>query len=309
MDSVTLRSFVAVAELSSFSRAAEELHLAQPAVSQQVRRLERELGAELLERSTRRVRLTEAGERLLPRARGILAEIARAEEEVRLLRSGLLGSVAVGFVGTATYDLLPRVARSVGERLPGVRLELYGEQLTPELFDGLLSGRLDIAVLRDPAPDPALDVRSLRQERLVAALPSGHPASDTATVSLADLRDDTFVTHPSGHRSVMYDAVMQACRQVGFQPREIVEVRETSTLVTFVAAGIGVALVPEPVRSLSLDGVVYRPLTDVDQVTTLDLTTRAGDQSAAVAEVAAVIAEVTGNSTTPMPVIHGATGS
>lgn len=297
MDPTALRSFVTVAELSSFSRAAEELHLAQPAVSQQVRRLERDVGAELFERSTRRVHLTTAGQRLLPRARAILAEIGRAEEEMRLLQAGLIGNVAVGFVGTATYDLLPRVARAVGDRLPGIRLELYGEQLSPALVDGLTAGRIDIAVLRDPPPDPALSVRPLRPEHLVVALPVGHPESAAESVSLAALRNDTFVTHPSGHRSVMYAAIMQACRLAGFQPREIVEVRETSTLVTFVAAGIGVALVPEPVRSLSIDGVVYRPVDDVDQVTTLDLATRAGDQPAAVLEVAAVIAEVTGNST------------
>lgn len=309
MDPAALRSFVAVAELSSFSRAAEELHLAQPAVSQQVRRLERELGADLFLRSTRRVSLTEAGERLLPRARTILAEMARAQDDVRLLGAGLMGSVAVGFVGTATYDLLPRVARAVRERLPGITLELFGEQLTPALIEGLTTARLDIAVLRDPAPDPALDFRPLRAEPLVAALPADHPLSRADAIALADLRTDTFVTHPSGRRSVMHEAVMQACRIAGFQPREVIEVRETATLVTFVAAGIGVALVPEPVRSLSLDGVVYRPLADVDQVTTLDLATRAVDQPAAVAEVAAVIVDVTGNSTTPMPVIHAVMGS
>ena len=107
----------------------------------------------------------------------------------------------------------------------------------------------------------------------------------------------------------MHEAVIQACRVAGFQPREVVEVRETATLVTFVAAGIGVALVPEPVRSLALDGVVYRPLADVEQVTTLDLATRGVDQPAAIAEVAAVILDVTGNSTTPMPVIHASMGS
>lgn len=309
MDPTTLRSFVTVAELSSFSRAADELHLAQPAVSQQVRRLERGLGADLFERSTRRVRLTAAGERLLPRARTILAEMTRAEDEVRLMRSGLMGTVAVGFVGTATYDLLPRVSRSVRERLPGITLELYGEQLTPALVEGLVSARLDIAVLRDPSPDPGLHVRELRPERLVAALPVDHPASEADAVALADLRSDTFITHPSGRRSVMHDAVMQACSTAGFQPREVVEVRETATLVTFVAAGIGVALVPEPVRSLALDGVVYRPLADVDPVTTLDIAMRAVDQPAAVTGVAAVILDVTGNSTTPIPVIHAAMGS
>ena len=293
MDLPALRSFIAVAEHGSFSRAAESLHLAQPAVSQQVKRLERDLGAELLTRSTRRVQLTPAGEGLLPRARSILADVNRAEDEIRLLEAGRAGRVVIGFVGTATYDLLPRVSRSVRERLPDVTLELHGEQLSPALVDDLLARRLDIAVLRDPGPNPAIAVRPLRSERLVAAVPADHPLAAGETVALAALRASTFVTHPSGHRSVMYDAVMQACRSVGFLPSTVVEVRETATLVAFVAAGIGVALVPEPVRSLALEGVAFRPLSDVDQVTELALATRAHDLPATVAHVVDVITAVT----------------
>jgi DNA-binding transcriptional LysR family regulator len=290
MDLQALRSFLAVAEHGNFSRAAEALHLAQPAVSQQIKRLERDVGADLLHRSTRRVQLTAAGERLLPRARSVLAEVQRAEDEIRQLEAGLAGTVVIGFVGTATYELLPRVARSVREQLPGVILELFGEQLSPTLVDDLLARRLDIAVLRDPAPDSSVSLRPLRSERLVAALPADHPAAAGDAVSLAALRDDTFVTHPSGHRSVMYDTVMQACRSVGFLPTQVVEVRETATMVAFVAAGMGVALVPEPVRSLALDGVAFRPLSDVDQRTELVLATRADELSPTVTSVVNVIA-------------------
>ena len=284
-----LRAFVTVAETGGFGRAAHELHLAQPAVSQQVKRLERQVGAPLLRRTTRRVELTGAGEQLLRRARSILAEVARAENEVRLLESGYSGRVAVGFVGTATYDLLPRVARTVRERLPGVDLELHGEQLSPALVEGLLERRLDVVVMRDPHPDPTLRVRRLRSERLIAVLPADHALAAGERVALADLRGESFVTHPSGHRSVMYDAAMQACRRAGFLPGEVVEVRETATLVAFVAAGAGVALVPEPVRSLALEGVAFRPLSDVEHRTELVLGTRTEETSPAVRGVAALI--------------------
>lgn len=296
MDLTALATFVAVADAASFSRAAERLHRAQPAVSQQVKRLERDLGADLFQRSTRRVALTAAGAELLPRARAILAEVDRARDEVRLVEAGLAGHVAIGFVGTATYELLPTVARSVRDRLPGVELELYGEQLSPSLEADLHAGRLDAAVLRDPDPASALAIRPLRRERLVAVLPSDHPASRRSQVALASLKDSVFVTHPSGHRSVMFEAVMQACRKAGFTPTEVVEVRETATLVAFVAAGMGVALVPEPVRALAVPGVAYRRISDVTQVTELALATAEGGVSATVGSVLDVVQDVAGTS-------------
>lgn len=284
-----LRTFVAVAELGGFGRAAEALHLAQPAVSQHIKRLERQLGATVLRRSTRRVELTAAGEQLLRRARSVLAEVTRAEDEVRLIESGRAGRVALGFVGTATYDLMPRVARRVRRELPQVDLDLHGERLSPDLVEALLAGELDVVAIRDPDPDPALRVRPLRSERLVAVLPADHPAAAGDRVALADLRGETFVTHPSGHRSVMFAAIMDACRRAGFLPDEVVEVRETAALVAFVAAGTGVALVPEPVRSLALEGVAFRPLSDVEQRTELVLATRADETSATVLTVAGLV--------------------
>ena len=295
MDFAALRTFLVVAELASFSRAAEQLHVAQPAVSQQIKRLERELGTPLLHRSTRRVQLTEAGAMFQPRAREILAEVQRAEAEVRLLGEGLAGQVAIGFVGTATYDLLPRIARSVRENLPGIELQLYGEQLTPALLEGLHSRRIDIAVTRDPVPEAQLSIHPLRAEKFVVALPVDHPLAGEPAVRLAALRDATFVTHPSGHGSVTYNAVIRACEQAGFYPTEVVEVRETATLVTFVAAGIGVAVVPRPVRSLALAGVVYRELADVTTTTELAVAMRASEVSPAVARVVSLVTATVGN--------------
>ncbi|MFI9627328.1 LysR substrate-binding domain-containing protein [Streptomyces sp. NPDC052042] len=261
-----LRSFVAVAAAGGFGKAADQLHLAQPAVSQQVKRLERELGAPLFHRTTRSVELTPAGERLLERARFILAEIDRAADEVRRVQAGDIGKVSVGFVGTATYDLLPTLSRRVRSQLPGIELDLRGERLNPDLSDGLLTSDLDLAVMRDPGPESGLHVSRLRTERLVAVLPAEHRLADVGRMEMADLRDDVFVLHPSGRRSVIHAAVIGACRSAGFVPLDVIEVAETATLVNFVAAGIGVAVVPHPVKALNLEGVRYVELVNAPQL-------------------------------------------
>jgi len=289
MDLAALRTFVTVAEFGSFSRAAEALHVAQPAVSAQIKRLERDLRVQLFDRSTRRVQLTAAGQALLPRAQLILGEAERAQTEARLMSAGLTGRVALGFVGTATYSLLPQVVRAVRAQLPSVELEVFGEQLTPSLAADLAEHRLDIAVMRDPLPDPGLDLRPLRSERFVAALPADHRLAGEDSIDLAALAEDTFITHPSGRRSVTYDAVVQACAQAGFAPREVLEIRETATLVAFVAAGLGVALVPEPVRALALEGVVFRELSDVQATTALVVASQAGTHSPTAARVVELI--------------------
>ncbi|RYJ01090.1 MAG: LysR family transcriptional regulator, partial [Actinomycetales bacterium] len=171
-----LRSFAVLAEERHFGRAAARLHIAQPALSQQVKQLERELGVPLFTRTTRRVELTEAGARFVEHARTVLGDVARAEDDMALVASGRAGRVSVGFIGTATYDVLPRVAREVRAALPDVELELRGELLSPELVAGLADRTFDLALIRpDPLNHGDLDVRTLRTERLVAVLPAGHP--------------------------------------------------------------------------------------------------------------------------------------
>lgn len=284
-----LRSFDVLAEERHFGRAAARLHIAQPALSQQVKQLERELGVALFTRTTRRVELTEAGARFAEHARTVLGDVARAQDDMALLATGRAGRVSVGFIGTATYDVLPRVARRVRTALPELELDLRGELLSPQLAAGLRDHTYDVALLRpDPVAPADLAVRPLRTERLVAVLPSSHPLAGRRRIALSALADEAFVMHPSGHRSSVHDRVLAACEAAGFTPSPVLEVGETATLVVFVAAGMGVALVPEPVRSLGLEGVAYVPLTDAPTID-LALAVRADDDSPAVQRVAEIV--------------------
>ncbi|MER6630256.1 LysR family transcriptional regulator [Streptomyces sp. NPDC000987] len=286
-----VRYFLALAEECHFGRAAARLHVAQPALSQQIKQLERELGTTLFTRSTRHVELTEAGRHLTGYARTLVAEEERARVHMAELATGRAGRVSVGFIGTATYDVLPRVARTVRARLPGITLDLHGELLTPQLVDGLLTGAYDLAVSRADTADAArVDVTPLRTEPLVAVLPAHHPLAAGPRISLRALAGETFVIHPSQPRSAMYDRVLSACDRAGFRPASLVEVGETATLVVLVAAGHGVALVPQSVQSLRLDGVTYVPLTETESVD-LVLARRADRNSPATRQVAAVIEE------------------
>lgn len=283
-----VRYFLALAEEQHFGRAAARLHVVQSALSQQIKQLERELGTPLFTRSTRRVELTEAGRHLVGSARAILAEVERAEERMALLATGRSGRVSIGFVGTATYDVLPRVARTVRARLPDVALELRGELLNAELVRGLREGAYDLALMRGGVPAEAgIEVRALRSERLVAVLPAQHPLAGCPAVPLGELAGEAFVVHPSSG-SAMHGLVLAACARAGFTPSPLIEVGETSTLVVFVAAGHGVALVPESVQSLRLDGVVYVPLEQRETVR-LGLARRTGEESPAVERVAGIV--------------------
>src|SRR6478609_8730337 len=282
-----LRYFVAVAEECHFGRAAQRLHIAQPPLSQQIKQLETELGVQLLTRSTRRVDLTPAGEQYLERARSILASVDAARDEAQLIRDGRMGRVTIGFTGSATYELLPSMSRLLRTELPDLELDLRGELLTPSQVAGLVDGTLDIGFLRPPVQVPEVEVHPLRREPLVVVLPETHAQVGRAQVALADLAEEPFITYPSQHRSVVHDAVLDACQTAGFTPRAT-EVAETSTLVSFVAAGLGVALVPESVQHLRITGAVYRPLADTTPTVELAVATRRGETSPAVQQVLAV---------------------
>ncbi|MCT7351739.1 LysR substrate-binding domain-containing protein [Streptomyces sp. 15-116A] len=285
-----VRYFLALAEECHFGRAAARLHVAQPALSQQIKQLERELGIELFHRSTRHVELTEAGHQLTGYARTLLAEAERARVHMTELATGHAGHVSVGFIGTATYDVLPRVARTVRARLPQITLELRGELLTPQLGEGLVTGAYNLAVFRSGAPAEGVRVTPLRTEPLVAVLPAAHPLAGARRIPLGSLAGEPFVIHPAQPRSAMYDRVLAACGRAGFQPASLVEVGETATLVVLVAAGHGVALVPESVQSLRLDGVTYVPLAETETVD-LVLGRRTQRTSPAAEQVASVIEE------------------
>ncbi|MFC4946569.1 LysR family transcriptional regulator [Pseudonocardia sp. GCM10023141] len=290
-----LRSFAVLAEERHFGRAAARLHIAQPALSQQLRQLERETGTRLMDRSTRRVELTEAGRLLQDRAMEILAAVDRTSADLSLLAAGRAGRVRLGFVGTATYDVLPQVALRVRDELPDIELELRGELLGPALIDRLRAGELDIAVLRPgSAVIDDLEVLQLRDEPLVAVLPADHPEARSNNLDLRGLDGMQLITHPSGHRSMMQPLVVDACRRAGLDPR-VLEVGETGTLVVFVAAGLGFGLVPASVRALRIDGVAYVPLAGQQVIAPLVLAHRP-EPAPAVGRVSALVAAVTADS-------------
>ena len=255
-----LRYFRAVAEELHFGRAAERLHIAQPPLSQQIRQLERELAVTLLVRTTRKVELTPAGETYLKRVVAILDAVDEAGWQAQRIAEGAEGQLAIGCVGSATYSLLPRLVRALREELPGVDVSVRGEMLAPAQITALLAGEIDLALLRPPIEQSGVLVETVRRDRLLAALPEGHPLAVRDELRVNDLRDEEFVAHAGHGRSVMNSVLTAMCADAGFVPRVRHEVEETSTLVTLVSAGLGVAIVPEPTAALDIAGVCYRPL-------------------------------------------------
>lgn len=271
-----LNYFIAVAEERHFGRAAKRLHMAQPPLSQQIRQLEENLGVRLLDRTTRRVDLTAAGQVLLDRGRRIIDEIEALKADVHLVGQGAAGVLRVGFSGSATYAVMPRAVRRAKRVMPGLSLVLHGEMLTPAMEAGLRDRTLDAALLCPPVGSAEVEHRVVAREPLVVALPSSSDLAADRAVAVHELQDQEFISYPPD--SVLYRTVADLCRQAGFQPRVARMAGETSTLLSYVAAG-GVAVVPAGVRALQLDGVAYRDIEHAPQVE-LAVAWRRDDRSA-----------------------------
>lgn len=259
-----LNYFIAVAEERHFGRAAKRLHMAQPPLSQQIRQLEEQLGVRLLNRTTRKVGLTAAGQVLLDRGRRIINELAKLEVDVHQVGQGATGVLRVGFAGSATYGVMPAIARGAKQVMPKLSLSLQGEMLTPSMEEGLREGTLDAALLRPPVASPEIEYRIVAHEPLVVALPSFSLLAEQRPVAVSELQDQDFIAYPP--ESVIQRATAELCREAGFQPRITQVAGETSTMLSFVAAGGGVAIVPSSIRALTLEGVVYRDLENAPEV-------------------------------------------
>ncbi len=256
-----LRYFVAVAETRHFGRAAERLHMAQSPLSQAIRQLESQVGATLFDRTTRRVELTPAGEALLRDAERILESVEAAQTRVRLVGAGRTGLLRVGATGLAAYRQLPQLARIATRELPGLELRFEPDLLTPAQEQALEEDRIDLAVLRPPLRRAGLASRLVTRERLVVAVPQSHRLAGDEPVRLAELRDEDFVVYGVPD-SVVDGAVTQACLSAGFLPRRVHAAAQTSILLTLVAAGLGVAVLPEAALALRVQGVQLIPVAD-----------------------------------------------
>jgi DNA-binding transcriptional LysR family regulator len=279
-----LRYFVAVAEERHVTRAARRLGIQQPPLSQQIQALERELDVQLLHRRPRGVELTEAGRALLADARAILAHVDHALAATRRTARGEQGRIAIGFTSSVPFHpLVPRVVRAFREAHPRVSLQME-EGGTPELLDGLANERLDAVFIRtDVASPEGLRIETLLAEPMVLAVPKGHPlARARAPVALRALADETFIVYRRGSGPGLYDAIIAACRTAGFSPRIGQEAPRVVSTLNFVAAGLGIALVPESLARMRLDGVSFRPIRAGALKAALNLAFRRGDASAAV---------------------------
>jgi DNA-binding transcriptional LysR family regulator len=253
------RSFLAVADQLSFTRAARELGIAQPALSVQIRQLEQEIGGTLLERTSRTVRLTPAGVVFRDRARTALAAAGAALDETRQALLGEAGALSLGYVSSALFGLLPRLLSHLRGQVP--RARIVCEEMDPaEQLRAIRAGDIDFGLLHGDQRQPGLETRLLSREALIAALPKGHPAARQREVRLSSLLGGPLFLPRRHEHSLFHDQVLEACHQAGFEPPDLPSARLLLTAVFLVAGRQGAALVPESFRTLRVPGVVYRPL-------------------------------------------------
>lgn len=276
-----LQFFTAVAEELSFSRAAIKLHVAQPSLSIQIKALEDEVGARLFERDKRHVALTPAGRRFQGRATTILALADGAKSEARSTDGGRVGTINLGYTALSMFSTaLPHSIRRFQEEYPHVSLTLR-ELTSLEQLHELRERTLDVGVLRKVDVSAAKAIRVVEWYRtpLVVAMPADHPRAQARSLSLAELEHEAFVMYPRYAGTGIYWQVLQLCTTAGFRPRVVREVLESSTIIGLVAAGVGIAVVPEDMNCIRFSGVVYKRLADAGAHTTLYLAQRGSDRS------------------------------
>lgn len=255
-----LRYFITVAEELHFSRAAERLQIAQPPLSQQIRALEEELGVQLFTRTKRRVQLTDAGEVFLQEAQLVLTQVEQAIRAAQRASRGEIGRLRVGVNSSATHSFLPEILRVFRQRFPCVELVLH-ELASYQQVQGIGNNRIDVGFLWLPnVNDSNLSFMPIWKEPLIVALPETHPLANLSEIPLKALVSEPFVLPPRQLGPGFYSQIINLCQQAGFNPKVAQEALLMQTIVSLVAGGVGVALVPASLQSLQRVGVVYKAL-------------------------------------------------
>jgi DNA-binding transcriptional LysR family regulator len=272
--------FIAVAEELSFSRAAVRVGIAQPPLSQQIRRLEDIVGAQLFDRSGRRVRLTEAGNLLATEARRLLADAAHTTQLLRRAGRGEVGTLNIGYWASTMFSPLPASVRRFREQFPGVDVRLR-ELYPPHHIDAIRSGTIDVAILREPQPVDGIAEMPVLVEPCVAVVPADHRLAHRRAIAPALLRDEPFVLFPRDAVPGLHAKLLGLCRGAGFEPRVVQEVDAWHTIVSLVEAGIGVSLIPASFEGRRTGALAYVPLTGAQVRTTTSACWRAAGTSRA----------------------------
>lgn len=282
------RCLVAVAEELHFGRAAQRLHLSQPPVSLAIKELETELGLQLFERTSRKIVLTPDGQEVLRDARAILARTESLKQHAAMAALGTGGSLSFSFISLDSYTFLPHVLSAFTGKYSGVRMTLQ-ESTTDRIVSDIESGAIDLGShLASPLLPPTLTYRPTNRYSLLLALPEKHPLAKLRRVPLEQLADERFMLFERHIGPVMFDTVISTCMRYGFSPR-LFHARQQQTIISLVAGGIGVALVPSCVQVMKRDGVVYRPLSGETAYVESGVSWRTDDESFMVREFLALL--------------------
>ncbi|WZH51001.1 MAG: LysR substrate-binding domain-containing protein [Nocardioides alkalitolerans] len=258
-----LEAFDAVADELHFGRAAARLFVAQPSLSSRIGQLERELGLQLFDRSTRSVTLTDAGRRLVVHARQVLRQAADLKDTAASIVAGEEGYVRLGFLGAASQQALSLLTNAVRREHPGIELRLQSQVYVDTALDLLRAGDLDLAFVRAPVTGPGLAFRVVEAEQVLCALPQDHRLATRESLRMRDLQHESFVGMPFA-RSVMRATVTSMCLAAGFAPRFAQTAPDPGTVMALVAGGAGVTITLSSMRSVQSTGIVYKAIDDVE---------------------------------------------
>lgn len=295
-----LRYFEALGNTLNFTRAAEQLHIAQPPLSRQIRQLEEELGAELIDRNARPLALTKAGVFFLDQCSQLLSRIGEAKEATRRISEGRRRWFGIGFVPSALYGLLPEIIRHY--RMANQEVEVVLQEMTSvQQAEALKAGRIDVGFGRLKLEDPQLSYEVLSEEALVAALPLKHPLLKFKRLSLAQLAAEPFILYPAKPRPSYADHVLQQFRAHDLSLGSVIDVNEMQTAIGLVAAGVGVTLVPSSVQRLQRNDVVYRGLVHKNVTSPVIMNLRRDNDSADLQQLRKLIADLQQESANTRP--------
>jgi len=257
-----LRYFIVVAEELHFGKAALRLQMTQPPLSQQIKQLESEIGVTLLKRSKRTVRLTTAGKVFLEQIKEGLSQIDHAVDMAQRTARGELGKLVIGFVGAATYEIMPPIIREYRNQFPSVKIELR-ELSTPDQVSALLNGHIDIGVLHPPLGNDKLKVNTVMKSHCVLALPKQHPLTLKNQVYLKDLEEESLIVIAKESWPSLYIKINFLCEKAGFTPNIKLETTEYQMALGLVSAGMGVSIVPAATKRLYNLDVIYKEIKDL----------------------------------------------
>lgn len=264
-----LRYFCAVARHGTFTRASQAEHVAQPSLSQQILKLEAELGARLFDRLPRSARLTVFGKAFLPNAERILREMGEAKSELRDMSGDETGPVVMGIIPTIAAYLLPKLLKGFATRHPGISIRIV-EDITPLLLQGLSEGTTDLAIAALPVHGGDLDTELLFEEKFYAALPEKHRLASRRSITLAELQHEPFLVLKEGH--CFRDGLIAACEKARMSPTVVFESGQFATILAMVSAGMGISAVPE-MAAKPQPGCKFVPITGKQAIRKIGIVT------------------------------------